>query len=187
MNETLKDRLIFFNKGIYRGAQRKFAKALGVGEGTVSNWLMGRGTPSEQAIIKMAEILKAETEVVRSYFPKISATQEYYEGFKRRGLINIEQSTGDVGETLNLTISKEIADKFRAICKFERRDQSAQMEIILEQYFAQREHPTEQRPGEYPKKEHITDDTVIWPSKKHLMPAHPPAQKQHAPRSRGAH
>lgn len=88
---------------------------------------------------------------------------------------------------VGLRLNKKLLEKFRELCRAERRDYNVQMEIILEEWFAAREHPTELKPGEYPKKEHVTDDTVIWPSKKHLMPQHPPAQKQHAPRSRGAH
>lgn len=88
---------------------------------------------------------------------------------------------------IGLWFEPETAEKFRALAKSEHRDLSQQMELILAEWFAARERPTELKPGEYPKKEHVTDDTVIWPSKKHLMPQHPPTQKQHAPRSRGAH
>ena len=88
---------------------------------------------------------------------------------------------------VGLRLDANTVEKFRALCKSERRNYNDQMELILAEWFAAREHPTELKPGEYPKKEHVTDDTVIWPSKKHLMPAHPPAQKQHAPRSRGVH
>lgn len=143
MGETLKDILIFWNKGTYRGVQRRLADEMGVNEGTISNWLRGRGSPSEQAMVKLASLLRIDLAQVRLFFPKEHGTQEFYDGFKRRGLIKIEGTVGDTGETLHVTVSKELADRFRAICKYEHRDQNNQMELILEQWFAQRERQSD--------------------------------------------
>ena len=43
-----------------------------------------------------------------------------------------------------MRLNKKILEKFRELCKAERRDYNAQMELILEDWFAQREAPTEE-------------------------------------------
>lgn len=40
---------------------------------------------------------------------------------------------------VGLRLEKTLLEKFRSLCKDERRDYNAQMEIILEEYFALRE------------------------------------------------
>ncbi len=158
MSETLRDILIAWNKGVYRGARRNLAKAIGVNEGTISNWFLGRGTPSEQAVTRMAHILRKAPDQISWFFPKINDPKLHYDGFKRRGLIEIEQSTGDFGESIQVNVSKELADKFMAVCKFERRDANSQMEIILEQWFAQRDKAT------------ADDNTIVHPSTGSVKP-----------------
>jgi len=74
---------------------------------------------------------------------------------------------------LYLRLPEELVMKFREFCTKEHRDLSQQMEIILEDWFAQREKPPTPKvygPGEYPPKEEVTGDTVIWPSKKQSDP-----------------
>lgn len=58
---------------------------------------------------------------------------------------------------VGLRLNKKILEKFRELCKAERRDYNAQMELILEDWFAQREKPKAPKvygPGFH--KEHLT-------------------------------
>ena len=70
-------------------------------------------------------------------------------------------------------MNRILVDKFRDLCKTERRDYNAQMEMILEDWFAASEKPPAPKvygPGEYPPKEEVTGDTIIWPSKRQPDP-----------------
>ena len=69
---------------------------------------------------------------------------------------------------VGLRLNKKILEKFRELCKAERRDYNAQMELILEDWFAQREKPAGW----------VSDDDIVHPSPKHMMthdPKKPPA------------
>lgn len=54
---SLKELLAKWNKGILRGAQRKFAVRIGVKEATVSHWVKGNFTPAENMRKKIASEL----------------------------------------------------------------------------------------------------------------------------------
>lgn len=69
---------------------------------------------------------------------------------------------------LGIRIRNDLAEKFRALCEKERRNMNVQLEIILEDYFAQREKPAGW----------VSDDDIVHPSPKHMMthdPKKPPA------------
>lgn len=93
---------------------------------------------------------------------------------------------------IGLWFEPETAEKFRALAKSEHRDLSQQMELILSDWFAQREKPKTPKvygPGEYPPVGEETGDTVIWPTMRPVSKVHPPPRpiKSHAPRTHGGH
>ena len=93
---------------------------------------------------------------------------------------------------VGLRLNKKILEKFRELCKAERRDYNAQMELILEDWFAQREKPKAPKvygPGEYPPVGEETGDTIIWPTTRPVSKVHPPPRpiKSHVPRTPGGH
>jgi len=57
MNPDFKKLLVKWNKGILRGAQRKFAARMGVKEATVSHWVNGSFIPDETLRPRIAEEL----------------------------------------------------------------------------------------------------------------------------------
>lgn len=192
MNTTLREIVSKWNGGFYRGSQRKLAKALGFNEATVSNWFKGRGSPGEQARVKMAVILGIKKDAVDSFFPRMESAEDLYSGFKKRGLIVVEKTTGETRSVLQVEIPNDLVEKFMDVCKEERRDSNGQMEIILEQWFAQREKPKTQKvygPGEYPPVGEETGDTIIWPTTRPVSKVHPPTRpiKSPSPRTHGDH
>jgi len=54
---TLKDLLMKYNGGIFRGSQKKLAKAVGVFEGSVSKWVTGKADIGEASAILVAKEL----------------------------------------------------------------------------------------------------------------------------------
>ena len=65
---ALKELLARWNKGILRGAQRKFAAAIGVKEATVSHWAKGNFTPDEKLRAKIAAELGVTAEELMRCF-----------------------------------------------------------------------------------------------------------------------
>lgn len=65
---TLKALLAKWNKGILRGAQRKFAVRIGVKEATVSHWAKGNFTPDENLRGKIASELGVTLEELMTCF-----------------------------------------------------------------------------------------------------------------------
>ena len=60
-----------WNKGIMRGAPRRFANAIGVSETYLSSWRSGRNRPGEEQIPKIAKALGvAEDEARGLFFPR---------------------------------------------------------------------------------------------------------------------
>lgn len=72
---------------------------------------------------------------------------------------------------LGVRLRNDIVERLRDVCEKERRPLNYQLEIILEEWFAARAKPPSKKiylPGEYPTDpDDITDDTVVWPDKKH--------------------
>ena len=54
---TLRELLTKYNGGIFRGSQKKLAKAVGVFEGSVSKWVSGRADIGEASAILVAKEL----------------------------------------------------------------------------------------------------------------------------------
>jgi transcriptional regulator with XRE-family HTH domain len=65
---TLRDLLKKWNGGIFRGAPRKFAAALGVSESRVSQMLKHRRAPGEELAGRMARELGITVEAVNALF-----------------------------------------------------------------------------------------------------------------------
>ena len=57
-----------WNDGIFRGAQAKFAREMGVSKVTVMRWLSGALPPSEKQIKNMAKLFKKSEEEIKSMF-----------------------------------------------------------------------------------------------------------------------
>ncbi len=68
MNE-LRDKIVSWNKGIERGAQLRFSKAVGVNQATVSRWMKGI-SPSEDQLPKIAKVLGVEPDDLLRGVPK---------------------------------------------------------------------------------------------------------------------
>lgn len=65
---NLKNILTEWNDGIFRGAQAKFAREMGVSKVTVMRWLSGALPPSEKQIKNMAKLFKKSEEEIKSMF-----------------------------------------------------------------------------------------------------------------------
>lgn len=77
-----------WNNGIYRGAQRRLARELGVEESAISDCLSGRQNPSEKMIVKMAKILnQPEEEIKRIFYTPREEMSYVQNNIKRRGII----------------------------------------------------------------------------------------------------
>jgi transcriptional regulator with XRE-family HTH domain len=151
MKQTLREILSRWNGGTYRGAQRKLSKVLGINEATVSLWMMGRAFPGEKLQDKMANLFGVGAEAIGEYFQKPTTPKMTYDLHKKRGVISVDKSTAGSKELYFIHLDSDLAEKFKDLCARERREPSAQIEIILEQYFAQRERPA-------------VDDSTIVPS-----------------------
>ncbi len=68
MNKELKEFVKEINKGKIRGSQQIIAKALGIDYTSVSKWYSGKNKPSEENIIKMANIFKKDAEEIKKIF-----------------------------------------------------------------------------------------------------------------------
>lgn len=93
---------------------------------------------------------------------------------------------------LGVRLRNDLVEKVKKVCELERRPLSYQLEMIIEDWFAQREKPNTQKvygPGEYPPVGEETGDTIIWPSKAPAAKVHPPPRpiKSHSPRTHGGH
>lgn len=63
-----KEALKRWNGGVSRGAQTRFAKALGINQATVSQWVNGNLQPGEEMLGKVAKLLRiSEAESVRMF------------------------------------------------------------------------------------------------------------------------
>lgn len=65
---NFKNILTEWNDGIFRGAQAKFAREMGVSKVTVMRWLSGALRPSEKQIKNMAKLFKKSEEEIKSMF-----------------------------------------------------------------------------------------------------------------------
>lgn len=104
---TLLEKLIEWNGGINRGARRRFAKALGVTDSVVSQWVQGNRKPGEETIIKIARLFKINREeaisllknihvheAVPSSFEKLAAEMSNDMAIIKRRLSRLEHEMG---------------------------------------------------------------------------------------------
>lgn len=68
MTEEAKKILEEWNNGVYRGAQRRLARELGLEENTISQCLSGKQNPSERMINGMSKLFGKSKEEIKRIF-----------------------------------------------------------------------------------------------------------------------
>lgn len=68
MGEEARKILEKWNNGIYRGAQRRLARELGLEENTISQCLTGKQNPSERMIAGMSKLFGKSKEEIKRIF-----------------------------------------------------------------------------------------------------------------------
>lgn len=68
MGEEARKILEKWNNGVYRGAQRRLARELGLEENTISQCLTGKQNPSERMITGMSKIFGKSKEEIKRIF-----------------------------------------------------------------------------------------------------------------------
>lgn len=106
MGEEARKILEKWNNGVYRGAQRRLARELGLEENTISQCLTGKQHPSERMITGMSKIFGKSKEEIKKIFcaeKEISYTQ------------NNIRSKGNFHQVINEYKSEALSAQMRAL------------------------------------------------------------------------
>ena len=107
MVEEAKKILEEWNNGVYRGAQRRLARELGLEENTISQCLSGRQNPSERMINGMSKLFNKPKEEIKRIFCREKETSAYTQ--------NNIKSRGHVQQIINGYKEETLAAQIRTL------------------------------------------------------------------------
>lgn len=107
MGEEARKILEKWNNGVYRGAQRRLARELGLEENTISQCLTGKQNPSERMITGMSKIFGKSKEEIKRIFCSEKEKPAYTQ--------NNIRSKGSFHQVINEYKSEALSAQMRAM------------------------------------------------------------------------
>lgn len=107
MGEEARKILEKWNNGVYRGAQRRLARELGLEENTISQCLTGKQNPSERMITGMSKIFGKSKEEIKRIFCAEKEKPAYTQ--------NNIRSKGSFHQVINEYKSEALSAQMRAL------------------------------------------------------------------------